>query len=269
MPKVGFIGVGNMATAIITGISNSKLNVDMLGYDVDATKLEPLIKLSITPVIEIESLCNISDYLFLSVKPQSFTDVLNTIRPFVKKTTIIISIAAGITAEFICEKLDFDAKIVRVMPNTPLMILSGATALSATSNVPDKAFKFVQEIFNCAGISRIVPADKMNEIIAINGSSPAFIYEFARCFIEYGKGVGLDEADCLALFSQTLIGSAYMMTSSGKTIDELIIMVSSKGGTTIAGLESFKYDNLEQIVYNACDKCVKRAYELEKELTLH
>lgn len=264
MNKIGFIGLGNMATAIISGISKSKLDVELFGFDLDTLKLENLNEFNVTPCKNIFDLCQNSQFLFLAIKPQSFAVVLNNIKDCIKKDTVIISIAAGITSDLIRDNLGFTAKIVRVMPNTPLLIGEGSTALSKCENVSDDEFIFVNKIFSVAGVTEIVPMDKMNEIISINGSSPAFIYEFARCFIEYGKNVNLDEKTCLNLFAQALIGSATMITKSGYSIEQLIEMVSSKGGTTIAGLKSFKSDNLSQIVQNACEKCTSRAYELEK-----
>ncbi|NLZ46721.1 MAG: pyrroline-5-carboxylate reductase, partial [Clostridiales bacterium] len=109
-----------------------------------------------------------------------------------------------------------------------------------------------------------VSEDKMKEIIAINGSSPAFIYLFAKGFIDYATNVGIDEDVSKTLFSQSLIGAAKMITDSGYTIDELITMVSSKGGTTIAGLEKLREGKLEDVVSDCCEACTNRAYELSK-----
>ncbi|WMJ23126.1 pyrroline-5-carboxylate reductase [Paludicola sp. MB14-C6] len=264
MNKVGFIGAGNMATAIISGITKAKMNVELYAYDVDFEKASALAKFQVHACNSILEMVKDIDFLFLSVKPQNFSEVLTEIKGHLSKYTVIVSIAAGITQEYIATILGFDVKVVRVMPNTPLLLGFGASALSHNSQVTADEFNFVQQIFNSAGISEVVSPDKMNEVIAINGSTPAFIYEFARCFIEYGKSVDLDEKVCLNLFSQTLIGSAKMMMESGYTIEELIQMVSSKGGTTIAGLESFKDSGLQDVVTDACKKCVNRAYELSK-----
>lgn len=264
MKKIGFIGAGNMATAIIGGIVKQGIEASISAYDLDKEKLAFLQKeYHVISAASIEAILQ-SNYVVLAVKPQNFPDVLSEMKPIISHDTVIISIAAGITPEKISGNLGYSAKVIRVMPNTPLLLGYGASALCRSDIVSDEEFAFAQEIFNSAGVSAIVPKDKMNEIIAINGSSPAFIYEFSRCFIEYGKGVGLDETVCLSLFAQTLIGSAKMMIESGFSIDELITMVSSKGGTTIAGLESFRESNLPNVVQKACESCVNRAYELAK-----
>jgi len=264
MKNISFIGSGNMATAIISGIAKSMLDAVLYAFDIDQTKLSSLEQYNVTACSSIEHAVNIADYVIIAVKPQNFTGVLPEIKKALTPQKVIISIAAGITAEYITKQLGEDTKVIQTMPNTPLLLGYGATAMSRNSNVNEKEFEFAKSIFNCAGITQDVPSNKMNEIIAINGSSPAFIYEFARCFVEYGKSVGIEEKTCINLFSQTLIGSAKMMIESGDSINDLIKMVSSKGGTTIAGLESFKASNLQGVVHSACESCVKRAYELSK-----
>jgi pyrroline-5-carboxylate reductase len=138
----------------------------------------------------------------------------------------------------------------------------GATALSRLSGVTDEEFSFVKQIFECSGVVAEIPADKMNEIICINASSPAFIYLFAKSFTDYAAKTSIDEAAAKLLFSQALIGSAKMITDSGYTVDELIKMVSSPGGTTLAGLSALYDGNLAETVMDACERCTKRAYEL-------
>lgn len=264
MPTIGFIGAGNMATAIISGISRADLCEDILGYDIGAEKLEALKKYGVIPYSDVVSMTKAADYLVLAVKPQQMEEALTPLIGQIKPETVVISIAAGVTADYISNLLGYAAKVVLVMPNTPLMLSCGATAMSKTPYVSDSEFGFVRSVFECAGIVETIPNDKMNEVIPINGSSPAFIYEFAKYFSEYGKSVGLDEKASLRLFSQTLIGSAKMMTESGLTIDELITMVSSKGGTTIAGLAAMRENGLEKAVKAGCESCVVRAYELTK-----
>ena len=150
------------------------------------------------------------------------------------------------------------------MPNTPFLLGEGATALAKGTYTTDEEFEVVKSIFSTGGIAEVVPMDKMKEIIAINGSSPAFIYLYAKGFIDYAKENGIDGDAALRLFAKSLIGSAKMMTESGKTIDELIKMVSSPGGTTLAGLDGLYQGKLTDVVKDCCGRCTKRAYELSK-----
>ncbi|MFR4198968.1 MAG: pyrroline-5-carboxylate reductase family protein, partial [Ruminococcus sp.] len=157
-----------------------------------------------------------------------------------------------------------NAKVVLAMPNTPLLLGCGATALATEAPVSDAEFAVVRRIFDACGMTAVIEPAQMKEIIAINGSSPAFIYLFAKGFLDYAEQVGLSGDVAKELFAQSLIGSAKMITDSGYSIAELIRQVSSPGGTTLAGLDRFYAGNLTDVVQDACDHCTRRAYELAK-----
>ena len=275
MINVGFIGAGNMGYAIMKGIAQSGLcediemyatspSIKLFAYDMDNSKIKRLEEYGITPCSSETEIVEKCGFVFLAIKPQQLDEVLEKIAPVVSKDTVIVSICAGITDEYIASKTVENAKVVLVMPNTPLLLGEGATALSRSESVTEEEFSLVCRIFGSCGEYAVISKDKMKEIIAINGSSPAFIYLYAKAFIDYAKSVDIDEGVAKSLFAKTLIGSAKMITDSGNTIEELITMVSSKGGTTIAGLEQLRAGNLEQTVENACKACTKRAYELSK-----
>lgn len=264
MNKVGFIGAGNMGFAIMKGIADGNSGTELFAFDTDSEKHA---RLEAMGVKLLESECEVFEnckYVFLAVKPQQLDEVLDKVSSSVKDDTVIISICAGISGEYICNKTREDAKVVLVMPNTPLLLGEGATALSRFGNTSDEEFSFVCGVFGLCGDYAVISPDKMKEIIAINGSSPAFIYLYAKAFIDYAQSVDIDADVAKRLFSKTLIGSAKMITDSGYTIDELITMVSSKGGTTIEGLKKLREGNLELVVSECCKACTKRAYELSK-----
>ena len=144
------------------------------------------------------------------------------------------------------------------MPNTPLLLGEGATALAKDDSVSDAEFAVVRNIFGSCGMTAVIAPEQMKEVIAINGSSPAFIYLFAKGFLDYAARVGLPEQSAKELFVQSLLGSAKMITDSGYSIDELIRQVSS------AGLDQLYEGKMLDAVQNACDSCTKRAYELSK-----
>ncbi len=269
MTGVGFIGAGNMGFAIMKGIAESGLceaspNIQMSAYDNDSEKLARLEKFNVSACSSAQELVKKCKYVFLAVKPQQLDDVLDCIKDAVDEDSVIISICAGITGEYIKSKTIPNAKVVLVMPNTPLLIGEGASALAKVEPLEDEEFDLVCKIFSSCGKIAVIPKEKMKEIIAINGSSPAFIYLYAKSFIDYAKSVGIEEDVAKTLFAQTLIGSAKMITDSGYSIEELIKMVSSKGGTTIAGLEKLYDGGLEETAKKACEACTKRAYELSK-----
>ncbi len=266
MNKIGFIGAGNMGSAIMKGIASSDLksSVELCAFDPDTAKLDTLAEYGVKKCGSEREVMEECKYVFLAVKPQIIEKVLETAAPFTTTETVFISIAAGISDEFIERKTIKGVKVILVMPNTPLLLGEGASALSHNEAVSDEEFEVVLNIFKLCGKAAVISKDKMKEIIAINGSSPAFIYLFAKGFIDYAESVGIDSAAAKELFTQSLIGSAKMITDSGFTIDELIKMVSSPGGTTLAGLDRLYEGKLTEVVGNCCESCTKRAYELSK-----
>ena len=266
MANIGFIGAGNMGSAIMKGISSSSLGneTSLFAFDPSTDKVQALADYGVSACSSEKEIMEKCKYVFLAVKPQIIEGVLEAISAYTTKDTVIISIAAGIGDEFIAKKTISDAKVILVMPNTPLLLGEGASALSRNDKVTDEEFEVVLNIFRICGKAAVIPKDKMKEIIAINGSSPAFIYLFAKGFIDYAASVGIDRAAAEELFTQSLIGSAKMITDSGNTIDELIKMVSSPGGTTLAGLDQLYEGNLTDVVKKCCESCTNRAYELSK-----
>ena len=262
MKKLGVIGVGNMGGAIIKGINGKLGNTAVFAYDSQPEKIKNITTFGATAASSILELAKKCDFMLLAVKPQQLDEVLAEIRSAANIDLVIISICAGISAEYIRERTFPNAKVVLVMPNTPMMLGCGASAMSRDSKTSDEEFEFAKKIIGSCGIAEVIPMDKMKEIIAINGSSPAFIYLYAKGFVQYAAKAGIDEGTALRLFSQSLIGSARMMMESGMEVDELIKQVSSPGGTTLAGLQELYNGRLTDAVINACEACTKRAYEL-------
>jgi pyrroline-5-carboxylate reductase len=262
MKTIGFLGAGNMGGAIIKGSAGKNPDLSYLAYDMDIEKLKALEAFGVTAAKSEIQLTEQSDILFLAMKPQQFGGALRVIAPALRDDTVIVSIGAGISGQFITERIGKPCKIILAMPNTPLLIGEGATALSRLSGVTDEEFETVLSVFECCGITAVIPEDKMKEIICINSSSPAFIYTFAHSFINYGTNRGIDESAVIKLFTKAMIGAAKMISDSGYSVGELIKMVSSPGGTTVAGLQEMYAGNLDETLTRACESCTARAYEL-------
>lgn len=265
--KIGFIGTGNMANAIINGIVSKQLFPcsDIGVYDVDNEKCAVLReKLSVTAAESIADIIENYAVVFLSVKPQVYPVVLEDIKKCGDCDNIFVSIAAGISTDYVKSALGFEGKVIRVMPNTPLLLGCGATAMSYKAPVSDFEFEFVKKIFESSGIVSVLDESKMNEVIAVNGSSPAYIYLFAKAMIDGAQEQGIDPDTAKSLVAQTLIGSARMLTESGDDPQTLIDKVSSPGGTTLKALEALYEMNFEAAVKEAMARCTKRAYELGK-----
>ncbi len=255
-----------MATAIFRGIAAGMGGECVLfGYDLDMEKAEALREIGMEPLHSAAEVLAASDYVLLAVKPQNMDEVLAGLAACPEKDRVYLCIAAGVTASHIKKALGFDARVVSIMPNTPLLLGVGATAMAQIPPVSEEEFAVARRIFSCAGIVREIPAGRMNEVIALNGSGPAFLYEYARSFVSYGVSQGIDYETSLALFCQTMRGAAEMMEHSGRSLDALIEMVSSKGGTTIAGLEALRAHHLAEAAAACCEACTARAYALSGE----
>lgn len=259
--KLGILGIGNMGGSILNGIINASIynKEDILIYDIDKTKLD---KFNFINIAEDEKdLIDNVEKLLLAIKPQMM-NVLKSI-DFNNSNLIVISIVAGKTVSDL-KDIFGDVKIVRVMPNTPCLINEGATALSRSSNVTDSEFNEVKKMFSSIGLAVEIPDNLMNEIIPVNGSMPAFLYYFAKCFIEKAVKDGIDYSTAKALCVQGIIGSAKMIETSDKSIDELIKDVCSPKGATLEGLKVFEKYNTKEILEEVSNATINRAYELSK-----
>lgn len=264
---LGFVGCGNMASAIINGIvkSNTFPSNKIFVYDInhdkcDALKSKTGINIA-NSILELAKNCNV---IFLAVKPQNFADVLASLKPVINEQILFVSIAAGISTDYIVNSLECGCPVVRTMPNTPLLIGKGATAICRTKNVKDEDFILIQSIFSACGSVTVLNERQMNAVISVNSSSPAYIYLFAKSMLDSAVKQGVDADTALQLICQTFIGSAEMLQKSGYSPEELIKMVSSPGGTTLKALDVLYSSNFEQIVDNAMQACTNRANELGK-----
>lgn len=262
--QIGFIGAGNMAGAVMTGIVESGFlpAAQVAFFDKDEEKRAQWQSKGYV-CQELPELAR-CPYVFLGVKPQGIDGVLEELRPHVKPETVFISILAGISSAYLKAGLGFDAKVVPVMPNLPLQVGCGAAALAHVAPVSDEEFAFAKSLFSCGGLAVELPEEKLNESIGIQGSTPAFLFRFAKCVVEFAQEKGIDPDSALRLFAQTMAGSARMLLESGKTAEELIRMVSSPGGTTLEGLAALEKGGFDDTIKAALEASVRRAYELGK-----
>ncbi len=263
---IGFIGAGNMAGAIINGILKNDTNCRLYAYDIDRSKCERFGE-RVTYCNSLLTLAESCDCLFLAIKPQVIGNVLDQLSGYTINWSrkMFVSMVAGISTDYIGNYfLGFTPAIVRIMPNTPMMLGYGATSVCANANTTQEQVKAVKDILSGAGVVCDMPEKLMNASISINGSSPAYIFLFAKAVIEYAKAEEINENDALLLFSHTLIGSAHMLMESNMDPQALMDMVTSPGGTTQEALRVFKENRFDDIVCDAMAACTKRANELSK-----
>lgn len=264
--KIAFIGAGNMATAIINGIikSGSAKEQNIFIYDKLQDKMEVFEKQGMQICKSIGDAAQKAEYIFLAIKPQNYPEALPELIPYCKSGKVIITIAAGISSEYIMTALGYKCKVIRVMPNTPLLLGYGATAMCASEMITEEELNIVSNIFKSCGIVEYIPETLMNAVICVNGSSPAYVYLLAKAMLESAIKQGIDIEAAQRLINQTILGSAKMLIESGKSAQQLIDMVASPGGTTLASLQSFEQQNFEDIIDNAMKACTERAHELAK-----
>lgn len=260
--KLGIIGAGNMATAILNGIlSNNILEPSQICIsDIDENKLNEIAKKGVSTSTNNIAMSFECEYLLFAVKPQSADEILKSISN-VSLCKKVISIMAGVTIKKLKSFLG-NVNIARIMPNTPALVGKGMSVVSFSEGYKDE---FVLEIFK--GIGQVLELDEslINSVTALSGSGPAYVYMFIKALINGGIKVGLDADIAKTLAIQTVIGSAEMVKQSTLDIDTLINNVCSKGGTTIQAVDSYKSDNLEGIIIKGMGKCKARADELGAE----
>ncbi|MGN0537913.1 MAG: pyrroline-5-carboxylate reductase [Acutalibacteraceae bacterium] len=264
--RIGFVGAGNMATAIINGVLRNKAKAPefLEIYDLDEEKCRIMYEKGVCCSHSIQELSENCDIIVLAVKPQNYDEVLAELKKSITEDKVVVSIAAGISIDYVRQGLGVNVPMVRVMPNTPLLLGKGATAMCRSENISDEDFEEVHALFALSGDVVLLTEDKMNAVIAVNGSSPAYVYLFAKAMRDYAVSVGIDEKVAMSLICKTLEGSAEMLRSSGDTPDVLIQKVSSKGGTTIEALKVMNDNNIPDIIQEAMAACTRRAEELGK-----
>lgn len=265
--KLGCIGYGNMATAILGGVLSSEMLTanDIFVYELSEEKQKNIADKGMNCASSINELLVQSSVILLSVKPNNFPEILDEIKKSNNKSQSFISIAAGISIKKIQSSLGEKAPIIRAMPNTPLLVGAGTTALCHNDFVTKEIFDFAKQLFASSGSVYELPESDFNNVINLNGSSPAFDYYFTKIIVDYvTENSNIPPSVALSMFCDTLVGSAKMMTKTGLSLDELITMVSSPNGTTIAAIEAFKATGFEKSLQTGLAACVKRAEELGK-----
>lgn len=263
--KVGFIGCGKMASAIIKGVldsgylENSQIMASEISEDFAALKKT---ELNIEVGTENKIVAKNSDVIFLATKPHFIKEVLNEIQEELTKDKLIVSIAAGISTETIEQSAEKEICVVRVMPNAPAVILEGMSGIVKGKFATEEQVDFVKEFLSNIGECIILEENKIDILTAISGSGPAFFYKILNEMALAGEQLGLDYEKSLLLAIQTAIGSAKLMLKSELTPDELVKSVATKGGCTEVGVDFMEEKNTKELFYELIKKTAKKANAL-------
>ncbi len=261
--KIGFIGLGKMASAIIKGIISSGFmkKENILGYDVNQEALKIASKnLDITPVSSLEELTAKTSIILIATKPFVIKNVIDEIKDKIRNH-LVISILAGVSLKFYEQNLP-NTRIIRVMPNTPALVEEGMSAVCKGSFAYDYDAEFVYNMFSKLGRAIYIDEKDIDIVTAISGSGPAFYYYIIEKIAAAGKTLGLDYKTALELSAQTALGSAKMMFKTPDTPEELIRAVTTPGGCTEVGNNVLANSNIEETLF----KTIKRTMEKARKL---
>lgn len=261
---IGFIGLGNMAKAMIGGIVSKGLysTADIMGSaGTEATCDTVSAEFGIKTTTDNAEVASKADILVLAIKPQMFDKVLPPIASKVKEDTIILSIAAGKTTEAIAAIFG-DKHIVRVMPNTPALVGEGASAVCGGKNATPSDVAKVMEICESFGTAEELPENMIDAFCAIAGSSPAYVFMYMEALADAGVKAGLPRDKAYKAAAQSTLGSAKLMLETGKHPGVLKDMVCSPGGTTIEAVQVLEDMGFRSAVMDAVEACVDKAKSL-------
>ncbi len=262
---IGFIGAGNMASALVGGLlAKGYAPKKLLLADSQAQQLQAFKERGLFTSLNNADVVQRADILVLAVKPQVMAEVLKPLASIVQqKRPLIISIAAGISVASIDAWLGGELSIVRAMPNTPALVQAGATGLYANDKVSVSQKQQTETILGAVGLTLWVQQEQLiDSVTAVSGSGPAYFFYVMEAMIAAGQELGLDEKTARALTLQTALGAAQMAITSDVSPAELRRRVTSKGGTTERAIATFDDANMQDIFSQALSACAARGQEL-------
>ena len=263
--RVGFVGGGNMGEALIRGLLGANLvPADLMAAtDVRTERTAQLTKqFGITAHADNARLVREADVVILAVKPQIMAGVLSEIAAAVTARHLLISIAAGVATSTIRTALGKDARIIRVMPNTPALVLQGAAAVAKGKGLGPDDLAIAEEIFGAVGRVVVLDEELMDAVTGLSGSGPAYVAIVVESLADGGVKMGLDRATAMTLATQTVLGTAHLLLETGMHPGSLKDMVSSPGGTTIAGISALEEGGIRATFIRAVERATLRSREL-------
>lgn len=265
MSKIGFIGMGNMGTAILKGIVNmhSEMKSDICFFRNNENRAKELEKeLGVSFFESNIEVVKKSKYIILAVKPQMFHTIAKEIKSYLGEDKILISLAPSFSIAQLKEMFGAP-KIIRVMPNTPYMVSEGMAGVCFEEGLSEEEFKTIEIIFGSAGKMQVVDEKIMNSVVCASGSSPAYVFMFIEALADSAVRYGMPRAKAYEFVAQTVLGSAKMVLETGKHPGELKDMVCSPGGTTIAGVEALEQNNFRGSVFEATKACFDKCNNMK------
>lgn len=261
---IGFIGLGNMGCAMIGGIISNRVveASDIIGADASTERVDDTVKKFGITAAGSNNAAARADILVTSVKPQVYEDVIEDIKDTVSENTVIISIAPGKTLKWLREKYGKPVKLVRCMPNTPALVGEGCTGVCRNELVSDDEFKTVLNILNSFGRAYEVQESHMDAVVAVSGSSPAYVFMLIEAMADGAVAEGLPRKTAYEMAAQAVLGSAKMVLETGRHPADLKDMVCSPAGTTIDAVAVLENMGFRSAVIEAERACADKSRSL-------
>ena len=268
--RLGFLGAGNMSEALIKGLLHAKVLPPerILASDVKADRLAHLHEVhGIRTTTDNHALLRESDVVVLAVKPQTIDKVLSEVAADLRPDQLIVSVAAGVPIDALESRLPAGARVVRSMPNTPATVQAGATAIAGGAHAREDDLRIARELFEAVGRVVVLDEGLLDAVTGLSGSGPAYVMLIIEAMADGGVKVGLHRDTALMLAAQTVFGSAKLLLETGEHPGRLKDMVTSPGGTAIAGLHTLESGALRKTLMDAVEVASKRAAELGAEMS--
>ena len=266
--SVGFLGAGQMATALAKAWSNAGLldfKHSLAGEPNPAARQAFTTATNLRAVLTNAEVVQGSQVVVLAVKPQVLAAVLGEVRGYLTANHLVVSIAAGVTLAQLAGHLGSETRLVRVMPNTPCLVGASATGYAVGPAVLPGDGETVARLFGSVGVALAVPESQLDAVTGLSGSGPAYVYMMIEALADGGVRAGLPRDTALKLAAQTVYGSAKMVLETGTHPAALKDAVASPGGTTIAGIHALERGAFRASVMNAVEAAANRAAELGKK----
>ncbi|TCT15025.1 pyrroline-5-carboxylate reductase [Natranaerovirga pectinivora] len=262
----GFIGIGNMGYAMLSGAANVFDKVNLTFTDVNLERLEWVNEQTGVDYCKNNSeLIKETKIVILAVKPQYYSNVLTHIKEYITKQHIIISIAPGISVDSLKEQLGEETRIIRAMPNTPALVNTGMTAIAySKDNYLEEEKKLINEFFTSFGEVVVLEERLMDSVVPIIGSSPAYVFMFIEALADGAVKLGISRQDAYKLVAQTVLGSAKMVLDTKEHPGVLKDQVCSPGGTTIEAVAALEKNGFRNAILEAVNDCYEKCIKLSK-----
>ena len=267
--KIGFIGGGNMAGALLRGLLSSHATTAdcVRASDTNEDRREELrAKYGIDATDDNAALAEWADVIVIAVKPQIVDRVLGAIAAGVREGDLVISIAAGVPIEAIEARMPAGTRVIRTMPNTAAIALAGATAIAPGAHASKADVEVAKSLFSAVGRSVVLDESLLDAVTGLSGSGPAYVMLMIEALADGGVKVGLGRDVALLLAAQTVYGAAKLQLETGEHPGRLKDMVTSPGGTAIAGLHTLEAGGLRRTLIDAVEAAAKRSAELGAQM---